>query len=381
MCAALGKERDRRWPCPYHRPARESTAKTASLVKPTTRFLLLLLVLLALALAGLSGFWFWSSDRLRDSLEAWAFERRAEGWTVAWNGPEISGFPFRLVAHFGDPALASPGRWRWRGPDVRGQAAVWDPLLLRLQGPGRHDLSWGAFGEELNAEIEAATAEGTLRLLAGGGIERARVRFEALSIEPEGLEVTRIERLAVTGGPAPAEPYYDEGALLRVEAAAHGVLLPDRIESPLGQRIERLLFGATLTGRLPPDGTRRQVLAGWRDSGGTLVVDRLTLDWGPVSLVGEGTATLDELFRPLGAFSLEARGLLEALDALREEGRIPPATAAAARIALFALGGRAEDGGAVKVPVTLQDGFLLLGPVPLLPLRPLVPAEPDAASG
>jgi hypothetical protein len=71
--------------------------------------------------------------------------------------------------------------------------------------------------------------------------------------------------------------------------------------------------------------------------------------------------------QPLFAGTATVRGYSEAIDALAQAGLMPPNQATGAKIALAALAKPAEDGGppAVHLPLTIQDGFLYVGPLKL----------------
>jgi len=111
-------------------------------------------------------------------------------------------------------------------------------------------------------------------------------------------------------------------------------------------------------------------LARWRDRGGTVEVSRLALSWGPLALEGDGTLALDSAMRPLAAFSARLAGGPETVERLAAAGLIAPMDALGAKIALAAMTIVPAEGGApyAQVPVTLQDGYLYLGPARLLAL-------------
>ena len=90
-------------------------------------------------------------------------------------------------------------------------------------------------------------------------------------------------------------------------------------------------------------------------------------------IAGAGTLALDDALQPVGSFTAEIVGLDRLLDLLERAGQIGPQQAAIARIALAVLTRAPADGGPAqaRVPVTVQDRRLSIGPVTLLRL-PLV---------
>jgi hypothetical protein len=146
--------------------------------------------------------------------------------------------------------------------------------------------------------------------------------------------------------------------------------LPKRARIPLDQRVERARLEAVLVGAIP-QGPRREALHRWRAAGGKLEIQALSLVWGELSLNGHGTLVLDRELRPEGRITTRVRGLPKTLDRLADAGVIKRNVAATIKFALLALAG-AGGNGEMVVPVTLRDGSLYLGPVPLLRLSPVL---------
>ena len=118
------------------------------------------LVLLALVFAGVSGVWLWSSNRLQAGLEDWSAEQRARGYQVDYLGPRMGGYPWGLTARIEQPTVAAPNGWRWQGPPLEGEAAIWDPFAIDLSFPGRHVFARA----KRKAEVTAADARAQVLL-------------------------------------------------------------------------------------------------------------------------------------------------------------------------------------------------------------------------
>ncbi len=327
-------------------------------------------LVLVLAAAAFSGFWFWSAGRLESAVARWADEQRQRGYEIVYAGPEIGGFPLGLQAVFETPEMASPDGWRWRGPTLSGQAQVWDPTTIEASFPGRHFVS-NATAEAAEAEITAESAT-ALVAFGGGRLERASAELGRIEVESPALGPLQLERLAASFGPWLA-PTRDRGPRMEVSGQATNVTLPEEAANPLGRKVEQLELEATLHQEIP-GGEPRQALARWRDAGGKVDLHRLVLVWGPLSLEGDGSLSLDQELRPLGALTARVKGLLETIDALARAGTIESGQALAIRLAFLALGGKSNDPNApdVELPITLQNGRLYLGPVALFRLSPVL---------
>ena len=333
------------------------------------RALLVCLAALVAVALGWIGLWVWSAGQLETAVARFAEQQRARGLEISYQGPEVGGFPFGLTAGFATPLVSGREGWRWAGPAVSGQAKVWSPFTIETAFAGRHRIAYRVDPELPEAEIEAEAAEasGWAELRRDGRVEQAAFDLGALRVQPPAGGPASAERLAGRFGPSRTGAA-GFGTEIDLAVEADGVVLPDEIKTPLGQRIEMAGLDATLVGEIPP-GKPEQALAAWRDAGGSLEVRRLSTVWGSLQLEAAGTAGLDREFRPIGAFEARIGGLVETLDALARAGVIESGVLLAARFAVAALGG---EQGIVEVPITLRDGRLYLGPVPLVRLSPVL---------
>ena len=124
----------------------------------------------------------------------------------------------------------------------------------------------------------------------------------------------------------------------------------------------------TLQGNsLPPRGRRRSSRAGATTAARSRsATSRSTGD--RVSLRGDGEIGLDEALRPRGEIDARIAGFPALVDLLRAEDVIDDGVALALTLALGLLAEAPDGGGAprVAVPVTLGEGRLWIGPVPVL---------------
>lgn len=289
---------------------------------------------LLVAFAGYALYWRVAADRLAEAAAGWVAGLRADGFEVVAAEPAVGGFPLALTIRFAGPSVAAPnGAWRWRGPDILGRARPWRPGAMAWTLAGRHELELAKPGGSYRVALEAGSAT-----------------------------------LEVALPPAPPADHRDSGLDFALRMA--GVELSEGVPAALRQPIALAELSGAIMGR--PPAVRRLDLATWRDAGGTLEIRRLVLDWGPLDLAAEGTVALDRDLQPEAALSAAFSGHNEAIDRLVEAGIVTPRRALIAKLALSALAHPAPDGGPrVTVPVTLQDGFLYLGPAKLIPVPPI----------
>ncbi len=112
----------------------------------------------------------------------------------------------------------------------------------------------------------------------------------------------------------------------------------------------------------------------WRASGGILEIHNLQLSAGNLGVAFSGTISLDALFRPIGAGTVVIDGYREVLETFYSSGLINNVAKAAATLTLDLLSTASDETGqrSVEAPISLQEGVLSVGPVPLIEVRPLI---------
>lgn len=139
----------------------------------------------------------------------------------------------------------------------------------------------------------------------------------------------------------------------------------------LGDVVTRLIVEGYVLGGFPGVDAHDAMIQ-WRDAGGTVEIERLVANWGPLALTANGTLALDHRLQPIGAFTATVRGYNETVDAVVAAGAMTPAQATATKLWLNAKMESDEGGAKVKLPITIQDGMLSMGPVKLAQLPPIV---------
>ncbi|MBI3453434.1 MAG: DUF2125 domain-containing protein [Rhodospirillales bacterium] len=338
-----------------------------------TAFIALFVV--AVAAIGWTWAWFLIAARIDERVAVWAEARRAEGLTVDYADLRVGGFPFSWRVTIDRPALTGAGatQWRWRGAAVHAELRPWATNDIRLEFPGEHRFAGGAGGLALETAIQAERPDARVVLAPDGEID-------LLALDLGGVEL----RLPADAAPVRAARATFSLRLHRVPDATYrtdtldavilfeGVRLPATPFPSLGDQIARFYLQSRFKGRLTP-GSFAEAVERWRDDGGAIELDRLSLIWGPFEFDGDGTLALDGENRPLGAFTARLRGYGEALDAMAATGIIRPFAAAGTKIALNVLArqpGQPGD-GRVSVALAAQDGQLYVANVPLLRLAPL----------
>ena len=332
-----------------------------------------LLMLIAVALAaGWSGFWWFSAGKLRDGFAAWQAERAAEGTRVSYGAQDIGGYPFSLVLTVREPEISRADGLAWSASSLRGEAAVWSPLTIDFEAPGKHGISLPVSNGIVNLDLDAAQAVGRLHLTARGQAEGFAAELTQVEVSEFGGPVTTAENLRVEIG-SRASAASNETAGLPIDVWAEGIRLPEEGGAyPLGRDLARLQAALDVRGERV-QGSWPEAAVAWSAQGGIVQVSDFRLIWGPLDLGGEGAITLDPQRRPLGAFTARIVGYLETVDALAKSGVIELGEASILKLGGMALSKEqtAQGQPVVTVPLTAQDGRLHIGPLPVFPLQPI----------
>lgn len=329
---------------------------------------------LAVAALLYTGYWFVMADRADRVIDSEVADLDARGVAASWDKRRMAGYPYRLTAEFTGPALAWSGggsEWRWRGGSATGHTQPWNTRQYIAFLEGGHVLRRSRGGETQEYRIAADPARTSLELDDSW-------RPDRIIADLHNLSVRRADGgFAIKADEALAAAEFEDGVIefiLRVAA----VTVEDAAGAPLAPRIDEFLADTELSGP-PPAGWSAEALAAWRDGGGELKLRGIGIEAGPMILRGVGSLTLDSELRPQGSIASRIAGFPELVDLLLAEGAIGDDAAMALRVAVGLLAEAPEGGGPpeVKAPLFLRDGFLSIGPVPIVELKPLAGPPPD----
>ncbi|MEX1147917.1 MAG: DUF2125 domain-containing protein [Sphingomonadales bacterium] len=356
------------------------------------RFRIFIGILLVLTMAYVV-YWFVVADRAHDEVLARIDEQRALGAAIAYDELSVRGFPYRLeiVAEGVDVSREEGSGIEWR---------VMSPEFIVVMQPWKFTHAI-AFAEDIRlsvAEGGPATILDLVDMRASVVTDRAfapmRVAAEFASLaaatsreadDPDTLHAARIQlnwhrpgdrkspalavgvpgtKAAATDG-AISEPIASEWAL-----QVHDLTHPTLEDMPYGPVIDSVAIQLQVHGE-PGRGLDRDALAAWRDAGGSIDIPEFRVLWDGLDLAIDGTVTVDEQFRPLGALVARLSGYGPVIDHLRDTGYIDDQEAETVRATLRAMSG-GDETEAVNVPLAMQSGRLFLGPLPMADLPPLV---------
>jgi len=334
--------------------------------------------LMAALAIGYAAYWFHVAGELRKGVEDFLDQRRAEGWVVELETMEGRGFPLRVTLELTGLRLGHPSGSSWRADRLAILLNPLDPLGMTLDLAGHHAVTLPLpGGEAWRAILSAAPATLSARLRPDGGVDSLSAAATALALEQAGEDPVTAEGLTLHFDRLrPTGPGHDQASAGFTLALA-GVTVPEVPGGVLDRRIATLQLEGQVMGT-PPAGPPGPAMAAWSAEGGVVELNRVALDWAPLSLDGDATLAFDAAMQPLLASSAHIRGWAEMVVRLVRAGLLEPGMASVTQT-LLAILARPDDQGrsTLNLPVTLQDGILTAGQVRLgrLPPFPVLPRE------
>jgi hypothetical protein len=342
------------------------------------RLRLAALVAAVLILAGCGGYtayWFHVAGQLRKGVEGFAASRRADGWRLDHGPIALFGFPGEIGLDLGALDLVAPSGAAWRSDGLRLRLPGLDPLAPILELGTSHHLSLGG---DWRGIVTATGA--TVRLRVDGDGDLHAFTFEAGRpvLEQSDAGPLSAERLTISyEWLNPPDPGHEKPSA-RFALETQGVAMSLPADLPFNRRLDLVRVEGRIMGTIPEEAPLA-ALAAWSGAGGNVELDKVAVEWPPLSLEADGTFAFDPMLQPLVATTARIRGWKEVMGRLVEAKLVEPGMASAAEI-LLAILARPDPQGrpTLTLAVTVQDGTLYAGQVKLLKLPPLPIAPPGS---
>lgn len=302
--------------------------------------------------------WQMGAMRLESLVRSFKEKSQEKGFAFSYESFVVHGFPFHLRGTLSRPRLEST-QWGTLtfGDDVETEIALFSPKLVHITTKGTLTLEGSIL--KTGFEGRALASHVSLRepLIVQGVI--ASPKFHGL------LEGARADNLQVTlTYPQGAQKTQDRHVMLGLQ----GVRAPFL---PIDQ-VDEAHLKASLTE--PLGALTKEEVAVWAKKGGTLEIEEFSLKAPPLNVKADATFSLTERGRPEGAASLYVSGVNPFVDVLVRKGKLAAAEAQTYKLAFQLAGvfassqGVQPKDGQIAISLTLQDGELSLGGMPLLKL-------------
>ena len=307
------------------------------------------------------GYWFVGSRGLQSGLEAWFEARRADGWQAEWSDISVAGFPNRFDTTITDLALADPAA-----------GLAWDmPFfqLLQLSYKPNHVIAVWPLTQTLSTPID--------RYLIQAREMQASLKVEADTRIPLDNITMVIDSWRLRGSEWLLEAATLRSAMQRVEGTetaydlgleTTAMLLPVHLRrqlDPAGLQpdtIETMRLDAQMTFDRPWDRFAIEIA---RPQPVSIDLREMRATWGELDLRAAGDLTVDEIGRPTGTITVKAKNWREILAVIERSGLIPLSFMPLIERALEAAAGLSGPSSSLDLPLTLRDGQMSLGLIPL----------------
>src|SRR5262245_11712763 len=316
--------------------------------------------------AAYTGYWFWLARTVQENLALWVEQQRAMGYGFSYEAAEPGGFPLALQVALSRVEIDSPSgepSWRLNTTGKTLSIAPWSPLSIRIIDGAESapcDVRWMAGGRDYALSVDGMDL--TIRLSSDGALPAIGLRGKSAAVTEEGRQIVGLTQPSGSVDFLPAQSDTETSTQFEVSAEAAHFTAP---WEPTAVETSDWLIAGQVKGPIPlaPLPT---ALAAWSGEGGHVELTQFNANWeAATSVSGDGTVALDQRLQPVGAFTAVVRGYDAAVDAAVARDVMTPAEGTAVKVWLAARAEKDERGLKVKLPLTIQDGFLSIGPVKL----------------
>lgn len=322
-------------------------------------------------------FWFVLASKVEDKILALIDEKRNQGIGIFYDDLTIGGFPYQIAPKVQALRIHLPEGLDIDIPEITFVIQPWN--LTK--------------GKIMTDFIDVDYGEGTFKVAFDGfqasvATDRERRRLERMSLyakkmrwqygfSPVASEAHRVNlhlrRPTISGEEVET---IDLPVLGEFQLKAHQITAPDLPVSVFGKTADSFTLESAFHARRFPDYSMSS-LSAWRDDGGTLAVRKFEVISGKMSLELDGDVTLDQDFKPLGAFSARIRGVDQIISILSRHGAFMREPGDALLEELKQMGEIQKEGlhkGEKMLPlsISLQNGLLILGPIPIYELPAVI---------
>ncbi|MDP3961745.1 MAG: DUF2125 domain-containing protein [Pseudorhodobacter sp.] len=326
-----------------------------------------LAVVLGLALAW-GGIWLLAAEGLKRASESWFAAQTANGRTASHGSLDVTGFPGRFALTLTAVSLADPATGTgWQTPAIRITSPSYMPWHLTATLPGPLAIF-------TPSEIITLTATGLQADLSLTPIPA--LPLDAITVEGDKLRATSSQGWQLDANHArlvtakdPAQPNTHSISLTLKGLTPDPALIAALAgQSDLPPRLDLVQIDAVATLTAALDRHAYQT----HPTLTNLSLNDSTLHWGPLALTASGTIKADPQGRAEGRIALRLEHWQQALIAARAMGLIRAELAPTLARALTLLALQSGNPDILDLPLTLQSGYVSLGPIPLGP-APLMP--------
>ncbi|MEP2027523.1 MAG: DUF2125 domain-containing protein [Paracoccaceae bacterium] len=309
-------------------------------------------------------YWLAAAFGLRGGVSAWFDAQRSTGWQADYATLETAGYPLRHETRLRQPALADPATGvAWQADSLSFVSPAWWPGNVTVAFPETQQrVSY--FDQNLALTTRDTFAD--LHLKPG-----AQLEVEVMSLHSGPWEVsTDAGSLAGAEDLIISARQTNNPAQYKIDVSADQFRPGDlpRLAMRLPQswpvQFETLALDMTVTFDGPWD---RSALEKARPQPREINLKLAEIAWGELRLFAAGQVIVDEFGIPTGKVDIKADNWRDMLELAENSGTLAPSVRRASEQTLSLLAGLSGNPEALDLALTLRDGLVTLGPIPIGP--------------
>ena len=310
-----------------------------------------------------SGWWFFAASGLQAGLTAWFEDRRQEGWQADIADTTLSGFPLKLDVALVRPLLADPETGvAFEASSLLVSAPTYWPGYVSVVFP-QDEISFAS--PVYRSTVQAENAIANLRLHPGTALEVEQLALTsgpwALNTPDGSLIAAQGLRVSLDQDPENTSRYqatFDAPAFQPGSVPRAALRIP--VDWPIA--FDSLTVDMTVTFDRPID---RRTLETERPQPRRIDLSLAQAAWGTLLLrsAAELDVTDDGLLN--GEVSLQAKNWQDMLTLAETAGVLPPTLRPQAENILAALARGSSNPNSIDVALSLREGNIFLGFIPL----------------
>ncbi|ARO15161.1 hypothetical protein BVG79_01817 [Ketogulonicigenium robustum] len=328
-----------------------------------------MLVVVLTALALYCGYWFVGHAQLTQRIDALVKNLPAYGWQIDYDTLDTVGFPSRFDTTVTNLNLYNPAQdLGWQTPSFKVYAISYQPHKIVARWPQTQQIT--LFGQPIAVDSSSMMGSGRIGLSTDLPLEEATIDGRDLVLTSDFGWQARLDRLLVAmrtapetedGAAAPQTdlPVYDTYAGVQNLVLPAGIRAALDPQNTLPPAIAAIDIDLQVALAAPID--RHLTTMPPLDS---VNLRRVHLQWGDVQLTATGTLHPDATGRAEGEVAVTLNGWRKLIDLAVAAGALLPERADQLAMLLGALG----QGESLSLTLTVSQGVLRYGPIPLMPL-------------
>lgn len=336
-------------------------------------FLFPLLAVVAAALV-YSAWWFYAGRAAIRAFDDWVAVQRSEGYAITYGTLSFGGFPAQVDLTIPEIAVSLPGRlWEANGDGLTVSFHPWNLSEYDLNSIGPLRLRSAVLPETRDMPIVVTSLAGQYRRHPEDGYHAADLILRDLS----GPLDFRAQEVALRGIRPFQHALGVEDLVATMDLELVDMALPKGVLPPgLPDTVDAGVLKIDVFGPEPPGpASFAKRLTDWREAGGLIEIRDIALVWQDLNLQGKGTATIDRFTRPELSLSVQVSGVTKTAARFEAAGLINRSVREAVEIGVNILSLGAGDSSRIRMPISIQQGQVYLGPAAVGEVGPLLPGR------